>query len=138
MKDARFWPDMDDFVSQIGETVQQRRLCAWLLSTDCDDAAELERLRKELAAAQKASSDGGAQAKELEMLKAALAGRCCPEDGLDAMACSATGHHSSRKPSTDGFDNEDDADVEKELSNDTEVSILGEGSSARRSPARRS
>ena len=45
MGDERFWPGIDDFVRQIEATMRDRRLRAWVLATDCDDAAELEVLQ---------------------------------------------------------------------------------------------
>jgi len=59
LNDGRFWPRLDDFVHQIGATVAQRRLSAWLLSTDCDAADELARLRAvPRLAASEALTDG--------------------------------------------------------------------------------
>ena len=45
MGDARFWPEIDQIATQIDELRLNRRLRAWLLSTDCDAEAEMARLR---------------------------------------------------------------------------------------------
>ena len=45
MGDARFWPEIEQIAAQIDGLREDRRLRAWLLSTDCDAEAELARLR---------------------------------------------------------------------------------------------
>ena len=67
MGDARYWPEMADFAAQLRQLMRERSLRAWLLATDCSDAAELavlHALPSHVDSSSLAAAEGGVAAED--------------------------------------------------------------------------